>query len=95
MALSPVSLFCLCYSQTSIPLTLVCTTRILDAGGDLQRLRRHEQFVSSKRVCPILRCYAVCTDFTVGMWNTGLAWNVFVCRLLTVLQLCKCTFCDL
>jgi hypothetical protein len=46
-----------CYAQPSIPLTLVCTSRMF-ATLDLQRQRRHEQLVSSKRVCPMLRCYA-------------------------------------
>jgi hypothetical protein len=41
--------FSLSPAEPSIPLTLVCTTRILDAGGHLRPLRRHEQDVSSKK----------------------------------------------
>ena len=40
-----------CVAQASIPLTLMCTTRMY---ATLQPLRRHEQYVSSKKFMPYI-----------------------------------------
>ena len=46
-----------------------------DAGGDLRPLRRHEQFVSLKKVCfamvmiPLLRVLSVATNESVCLFD--------------------------